>query len=96
MYSVTIYVAYTPSQACLTCLPTAVYSGEVCRVGVEVYNCGQVPLNSLRLTSSLGEHILIEKVWNISVTERETYVTVLGKTYLNSCMYLNLILITQF
>ena len=41
-----------PSQACLTHVPTSLLSGEVCCVGVEIYNVGQVALNSLRITSS--------------------------------------------
>ena len=41
-------------------------SGEMCRVGVEVFNCGQVALNSLRLTSSLPQHLLLEEVPNFN------------------------------
>ena len=50
------------SQACLTHVPTSLLSGEVCRVGVEIYNVGQVALNSLRITSSLEHQLLLEMV----------------------------------
>ena len=43
-------------------LPGEVLNGEVCRVTVEVVNCGQVPLNSLRLTSSAGRRLLLDPV----------------------------------
>ncbi len=37
-------------------------SGEVTRVGVEVFNVGQVALNSLRITSNLGPRLLLDQV----------------------------------
>lgn len=43
-------------------VPGEVLNGEVCRVTVEVVNCGQVPLNSLRLTSSAGGQLLLDPV----------------------------------
>ena len=43
-------------------LPSWLLAGEVCRVNVEVFNCGQVALNSLRLASSLSQHLLLEEV----------------------------------
>ncbi len=33
----------------------------MCRVGVSIFNCGQLPLNSLRLASSLGGSLLLDK-----------------------------------
>ena len=63
-----VYIApCSPMQACLTSVPGALCSGEVCRVGVEVYNCGQVPLNSLRITTSLAQRVLLDKVQVIVV-----------------------------
>ena len=47
---------------CVKGAPSGVLSGEVCRVTVEVVNCGQVPLNSLRLTSSAGGALLLDPV----------------------------------
>ena len=41
-------------------VPDDVLSGEVCRVTVEVLNCGQVPLNSLRITSSAAGRLLLD------------------------------------
>lgn len=49
-------------QVCLSDVPGEVLNGEVCRVTVEVVNCGQVPLNSLRLTSSAGGQLLLDPV----------------------------------
>lgn len=43
-------------------MPETLLTGEVVRVGVEVYNVGQVPLNSLRISSSLGPHLLLDTV----------------------------------
>lgn len=43
-------------------LPSSVLCGEVRRVMVEVINCGEVPLNSLRLTSSFGRRLLLDSV----------------------------------
>ena len=43
-------------------MPSWLLAGEVCRVNVEVFNCGQVALNSLRLASSLSQHLLLEEV----------------------------------
>ena len=53
---------HTHTQACLSSVPTSLCSGEVCRVGVEVFNCGRVPLNSLRITTSLKQRILLDQV----------------------------------
>jgi hypothetical protein len=41
-------------------VPGECLGGEVTRVKVEVVNCGDVPLNSLRLTSSLGHRLLLD------------------------------------
>ena len=60
--SPSLSLSLPPSQACLTHVPTSLLSGEVCRVGVEIYNVGQVALNSLRITSSLGHQLLLEMV----------------------------------
>ena len=49
-------------QVCLLGVRECVLSGELCRVGVEVFNCGQVALNSLRVTSSLAHSLLLELV----------------------------------
>lgn len=43
-------------------VPGEVLNGEVCRVTVEVVNCGQVPLNSFRLTSSASGQLLLHPV----------------------------------
>ena len=43
-------------------VPESMLTGEMARVSVEVFNVGQVALNSLRLTSSLGPHVLLDKV----------------------------------
>ena len=43
-------------------VPGECLGGEVTRVKVEVVNCGDVPLNSLRLTSSLGHRLLLDTV----------------------------------
>ena len=43
-------------------VPDGVLCGEVCRVTVEVVNCGQVPLNSLRITSSAAGRLLLDSV----------------------------------
>ena len=43
-------------------------SGEVMRLKVEVVNCGDVPLNSLRLTSSLASRLLLDTVRNTNST----------------------------
>ena len=53
---------HTHTQVCMSGLPRWLLSGEVCRVNMEVFNCGQVALNSLRLTSSLSQHLLLEEV----------------------------------
>ncbi len=43
-------------------VPSGVLVGEVVRLGLEVYNVGQVPLNSLRLSTSLGPRLLLDTV----------------------------------
>ena len=43
-------------------LPSSILTGEMTRVSVELLNVGQVALNSLRITSSLGPHLLLDKV----------------------------------
>ena len=51
-------------------VPGECLGGGVMRVKVEVVNCGGVPLNSLRLTSSLGRQLLLDNVshpWICSV-----------------------------
>lgn len=70
---------YTMISACVcqvsvSGMPGDVLDGEVCRLTVEVVNCGQVPLNSLRLTSSAGGQLLLDPVSlsrGISATEIE-------------------------
>ena len=49
-------------QASISGLPSSMLTGEVTRLGVEVFNVGQVALNSLRLASSLGSQLLLDKV----------------------------------
>lgn len=49
-------------QVALSALPQSVLTGETSRLSMEVYNVGQVSLNSLRLTSSLGPLLLMDKV----------------------------------
>ena len=43
-------------------VPESMLTGELTRVSVEVFNVGQVALNSLRLTSSLRHQVLLDKV----------------------------------
>lgn len=43
-------------------VPESLLTGEMSRVSVEVFNVGQVSLNSLRFTSSLGPQVLLDKV----------------------------------
>ena len=57
-----IFCPHTHTQVCMSGLPSWLLAGEVCRVNVEVFNCGQVALNSLRLASSLSQHLLLEEV----------------------------------
>ena len=41
-------------QAAISGLPSSMLTGEVIHVGVDLFTVGQMALNSLRLTSSLG------------------------------------------
>ena len=49
-------------QVSVSGVPGECLGGEVIRVKVEVVNCGEVPLNSLRLTSSLAGRLLLDTV----------------------------------
>lgn len=49
-------------------VPSGVLCGEVCRMKVEVVNCGHVPLNSFRLTSSAAGRLLLDTVSSLSVS----------------------------
>ena len=48
-------------------VPSTLLSGEVVRLSLEVHNVGHVPLNSLRLSSSLGPRLLLDTVGVTSV-----------------------------
>ena len=48
-------------------VPSTLLSGEVVRLSLEVHNVGHVPLNSLRLSSSLGPRLLLDTVGVASV-----------------------------
>lgn len=59
-------VAFLVLQCVMSGLPSSMLTGEMARVSMEVFNVGQVALNSLRITSSLGPRLLLDKVstWN--------------------------------
>lgn len=73
--------------ASLSPLPSSLFSGEVCRVGVEVVNCGQVALNSLRLSSDLGQQLLLEEK---TVSEGSIYYSTITSPTLDLTSYLRL------
>ncbi len=54
-------------------VPESMLTGEMARVSVEVLNVGQVSLNCLRLTSSLGPQVLLDKVHYSSVPDGVHY-----------------------
>ena len=56
-------------------VPGEVLCGEVSRMTVEVVNCGHVPLNSLRLTSSAGGQLLLDTVSDIMLYTVTVYST---------------------
>ena len=49
----------------MSAVPGSMLTGETTRISMEVFNVGQVSLNSLRLTSSLGPQLLLDKVEGI-------------------------------
>ena len=69
-----VIMAHICWQVRLCGVPGGVLSGEVCRVRVEVVNCGQVPLNSLRLTSSAARRLLLDSVSGPAVSANVTVV----------------------
>ena len=52
----------------MSAVPGSMLTGETTRISMEVFNVGQVSLNSLRLTSSLGPQLLLDKVEGIDST----------------------------
>ena len=71
-------------QVCISGLPRWLLDGEVCRCEVEVYNCGQVALNSLRLSSNLSHLTLIEVCWE---REREELMQIYIYIYIFSSIF---------
>jgi len=63
-------------------VPSTLLVGEVVRLALEVYNLGQVPLNSLRLSTSLGPCLLLDTVrkrWRLDYTLVQASGDVVGR-----------------